>query len=135
MWHGTEEEAFKAAMLDNDQFVVDGIIAYRGDPDQRTSMEFEKRFADETVVWKPWDRDLDTTQAYETFVRAHPALSPLLYSKEVADRRRIELNRQQPITEVTPGDSAYVDIRYYSAQWYAELGLEDPECTKSSSIT
>jgi hypothetical protein len=126
MWHGTEEEAFKAAMLDNDQFVVDGIIAYRGDPDQRTSMEFEVRFADGTVVWKPWDRDLDTTQAYETFVRARPALSPLLYSKEVADKRRIELNRQ-PITEVTPGDSAYVDIRYYSAQWYAELGLEDPE--------
>ena len=29
MWHGTEEEAFKAAMLDNDQFVVDSIIAYR----------------------------------------------------------------------------------------------------------
>ena len=36
MWHGTTEEAFKAAMLDNDQYVVDSIIAYRGDPDQRT---------------------------------------------------------------------------------------------------
>jgi len=126
MWHGTAEEAFKAAMLDNDQYIVDSIIAYRGDPDQRTSMEFEVRFSDGTVVWKPWDKDLDTTQAYEDFVRARPALTPLLYTKEVADRHRIELNRQ-PITEVNPGDSAYVDIRCYSAQWYAELGLPDPE--------
>ena len=29
---------------------VDSIIAYRGDPDQRTSMEFEVRFSDGTVV-------------------------------------------------------------------------------------
>ncbi len=126
MWHGTAEEAFKAAMLDNDQYIVDSIIAYRGDPDQRTSMEFEVRFSDGTVVWKPWDKDLDTTQAYEDFVRARPALRPLLYTKEVADRQRTELNRQ-PITEIGPGESAYVDIRSYSAQWYAGLGLPDPE--------
>ena len=37
-------------MLDNDQFVVDSILAYRGDPDQRTSMEFEVRFSDGTIV-------------------------------------------------------------------------------------
>jgi hypothetical protein len=53
MWHGTAEEAFRAAMLDNDQYIVDSIIAYRGDPDQRTSMEFEVQFNDGTVVWKP----------------------------------------------------------------------------------
>jgi len=89
-------------------------------------MEFEVRFSDGTVIWKPWDKDLDTTQAYEEFVRDRPALLPLLYTKEVADRRRAELNRQ-PITEVVPGESAYVDIRCYSAQWYSELGLPDPE--------
>jgi hypothetical protein len=47
----TKDVAFKAAItLDNDQFVVDSIIAYWGDPDQRTSMEFEVRFSDGTVV-------------------------------------------------------------------------------------
>ena len=56
-------------MLDNDQYTVDSIIAYRGDPDQRTSMEFEVRFSGSTVVWKPWDKDLDTTQKYEDFIR------------------------------------------------------------------
>ena len=39
-WLGT---AVKAAMLDNDQYVVYSIMAYRGDPDQRTSMESEVR--------------------------------------------------------------------------------------------
>ena len=68
------------------------------------------RFSDGTIVWKPWDKDLDTTQKYEEFIRDKPALSPLLYIKEIAERRRIELNRQ-PITEVSPGDSVYVDIR------------------------
>jgi hypothetical protein len=126
MWHGTKQEAYNAAMLDNDQYVVDEILAYRGDPDQRTSMEFEVKFADGTILWKTWDKDLDTTQAYEVFVRARPALRPLLYTKEIADKQRIELNRQ-PITDVGPGDSVYVDIRFYSAQWYANLGLEEAE--------
>ena len=37
------------------------------------------------------------------------------------------MNRE-PITEIGPGESAYVDIRSYSAKkWYAELGLPDPE--------
>jgi hypothetical protein len=69
MFHGNADEAYKAAMLDNDQFVVDRIIAYRGDPDQRTTMEFEVRFADGTVVWKTWDKDLNQTQAFEEYVR------------------------------------------------------------------
>jgi hypothetical protein len=69
MFHGDADEAYKAAMLDNDQFVVDRIIAYRGDPDQRTTMEFEVRFADGTVVWKTWDKDLNQTQAFEEYVR------------------------------------------------------------------
>ena len=44
IFHGSDDDAYKMAMLDADQFVVDRILAYRGDPEQRTSMEFEVRF-------------------------------------------------------------------------------------------
>ena len=93
-------------------------------------MEFEVRFSDGTIVWKPWDRNLDATQAYEDFVRARQVLlgSITLYKRSCgSDRHRKVLNRQ-PIIEIGPGESAYVDIRTYSAQWwYADLGLPDPE--------
>ena len=126
IFHGSDDDAYKMAMLDADQFVVDRILAYRGDPEQRTSMEFEVRFADGTEKWITWNKDLDTTVQYEDYLRSRPELSPLIYSQKEAASRKVQLNRQ-PITEVKPGDTVYVDIRCYSAEWYKGLGLTDAE--------
>lgn len=126
IFHGTEQDARDAAQLDNDQYELDRILAYRGDPEQRTTMEFEIRFADGTIMWLVWSADLFGTTAYENFCSSRPELRPLLYSASDALKRKQETNKQ-PITEVAPGQSAFVDIRYYSSEWYACLGLPDPE--------
>jgi hypothetical protein len=126
VFHGTEQEARQAAMLDNDQYELEVILAYRGDPEKRTSMEFEVKFMDGTIKWLPWTPDLFSTVVYETYCRSRPELSPLIYSEKEAVKRRAELNRKR-ITLVEPGDLVYVDIRYFGAQWYQELGLPDLE--------
>jgi hypothetical protein len=66
---GSQEDAMKVAMEDLDQFEIDIILAWKGDPNLRTTMEFEVKFKDGDVVWKPWDLNLAFSQQFEDFCR------------------------------------------------------------------
>ena len=46
LFHGTEDEGYKAALLDADQHVVRQILRWKRDPLNRTSMEFKVEFED-----------------------------------------------------------------------------------------
>jgi hypothetical protein len=64
-FYGTAAEAYKAALLDNDQYEVEQILAYRGDPHMRTTMEFFIQFKDgKPPVWQTWSRDLFNSIPY-----------------------------------------------------------------------
>jgi hypothetical protein len=52
IFHGTPEDALKAAMMDNDQYKVKEIKGYLG-----KSCTFLVVFEDGDVVWKHWDYD------------------------------------------------------------------------------
>jgi len=122
---GTRDEAYRLSQEDADQFVVDKILAWRGDPEKRTTMEFEVRFADGEVVWKVWDQDLFKTIQYEEFCRANKELTSLLVDAKQAQAQKAEMNRT-PITEVRPGDVVYLDIRLLSPYLYdTVLQLDD----------
>ena len=58
---GTHEEAARLANEDADQFVVRSILAWHGNPNIRTTMEFEVEFEDGDIIWKVWDQDLANT--------------------------------------------------------------------------
>jgi hypothetical protein len=122
------------ANLDNDQFVVSHIAAYRGDPTVRTTMEFEIHFQDGDVRWLTWTPDLFETTHYEDFCRSNPALYPLLYSASEAKKIRTTLNRTA-ITEIAPGDTVYVDLRCFGAVWYNQLALPDLDHTHYVVLT
>jgi hypothetical protein len=126
LFYGSLEEAKKAAQLDSDQYEVNKIVAYRGDPDQRTTMEFEVHFADGEIQWVTWSQDLFQSIPYEDFCRSKPELSPLLFTSTEASLIRVALNKT-PITEIQIGDTVFVDLRYYSAEWYSKLQLPDWE--------
>jgi hypothetical protein len=129
LFTGSREEAMRVAMVDNDQYTIVRIAAYRGDPLTRTTMEFEVHFADGSVVWLPWSKDLFDTVQYEEFCRSRPELAPLLYSAKDASDKIKEINKTA-ITEVQPGDTAYVDLRSYGATWYSRLPLPDKDHTR-----
>ena len=63
---GSREEAYELAKKDTDQFEVDCILAYRGDPETRTSMEFLVRFMDGDQTWLPYSQDIFQMQQFET---------------------------------------------------------------------
>ena len=128
---GTRDEAIKVAMIDQDQYLISEILAYRGDPDQRTTMEFEVRFADDSIVWVPWSRDLFDSIPYEEYCRSVKQLLPLLYTVQVAATKLKELG-SAPIQLVNPGDTVYVNLRFYNELWYINLNL--PDCLHVSYL-
>ena len=50
LFHGTEDEGYKAALLDADQHVVRQILRWKRDPLNRTSMEFKVEFEDGEIL-------------------------------------------------------------------------------------
>ena len=121
---GSLEEAKQIAMLDNDQYVIDKFIAYRGDPETRTTMEFEIKFQDGSIVWQVYSKDISETLQFEDYCRSLPQLHLLLYSAEEAMKLKRKWNSSN-ITDVKPGDEVFVDLRCYNSAWYETLQLPD----------
>ena len=74
--------------------------------------------------WLPWSRDLDGTQAYGDYMMSEHSLYSLRFKAAQASRERVALNRHA-ITEVSPGDRLYIDLRRWGECWYDQLGLPD----------
>ena len=55
---GSREDAVDLAKRDTDQYDVDRIVNYRGDPDTRTTMEFFVLFKSGDSVWLPYSQDI-----------------------------------------------------------------------------
>ena len=92
-------------------------------------MEFEVQFETGSIIWLPWTEELFDTVPYETFCRNRPELYLLIFgAKEAADF--VKRKDKEVIAAVKPGDTCYVDIRYYGAAWYNTLGLPDADHRK-----
>eukprot|EP00973_Karenia_brevis_P090539 12403102-Karenia_brevis.AAC.1 len=90
LFTGTREEAFALACLDRDQYIIHEIIAYRGNPLSRTTLEFEVVFADGELKWIPYSKDLYDSLPYEHYCRSHPELQFLIYPYAEQLRRERE---------------------------------------------
>lgn len=120
LYDGTRQEAFELSMHDKNEYVIERFCRFRGNPETRTTIEFDVLFSDGSRMWLPWSPSLFQTIPYEIFCRSDPMLTPLLES--AADgRQRIADLKRQPITLVQPQDHVFVNLRYYSHTWYKEL--------------
>jgi len=117
---GTRDEALRMAMEDLNQYEVDNILAWRGDPSLRTTMEFEVKFKDGETVWKPWDLDLASCQPFEDFCRRNRELYLLLYTTDHVSKAASAIS-SRAITDVQPGDTIFVDLRYFGTFVYDNL--------------
>ena len=124
IFHGDKDAAFKMAMLDTDQYEVDCILAYRGNPIIRTTTEFLVKYKDGEEVWIPYNKDISSTEQFETFCRSNSQLMWLLYSADVAKTMVSDIKKRD-IDLVQPGDTVYIDIRCYGETWYMTLDLPD----------
>jgi hypothetical protein len=121
MCFATKADAYEAAKVDYDQYEVDRIVSYRGDPEKRSTMEFEVLFQDGSILWLPYSKDLSDTIQFENYVRANKPLTPLLYTLKIWEKM---LKESFPkVIGVSPGDECYVDLRAWGYGYFIALQL------------
>ena len=124
LFAGTMEEAKVIALWDADQFVIKKILAWKGDPQVRTTMEFKIMFEDGDILWLPYSKDIDDAVQYGEYVQSVPMLYFLRFKvKDIPNETAIF--KDKVIDNINIGDKFYMDIRYYTVQWYEELPMED----------
>jgi len=121
---GSPEEAYEMALRDYNQYEVERILAYRGDPMKRSTMQFQVLFKDGDTRWIPMILDLTDSHPFNHYCNRITPLRVLLYTAEEARKQVAERNRT-PIKAVKPGDVVYVDLRCYGFGWYESLDLPD----------
>ena len=117
---GTRDEAYKVALLDADQFVIQKIHYWRGDPAKRSEMFFYTEFTDGDKVLLPYSEDLSGSAQFQEFVFSQPQLFPLRFNANDAPKR-ITAMRREPIRGVAIGDVFYLDLRYWGYAWFDDL--------------
>ena len=124
---GDKESAEVAAVLDNDSFYIDSIIAHKGDPHHRTSMEFMIQWSDGEIKWDRWNTAKDNfskTSQFRDYCSMYPELKRLLMTKEHEQENDQIVNMQGTI-ELKVGDVFYHDLESYGTVWYHKLQLPD----------
>ena len=120
---GSEDEAKRVAQLDGDQFVIRIIHNWMGDQMKRTTMSFKVEFEDGDIVWLPYSKDLDGSIPFGNYITTVPMLLPLRYNSK--DYNKLVKEWKGKALEVTIGEYFYMDIRYYTVEWYDQLSLPD----------
>ena len=121
---GTKEDGYDAALRDQEQFVVEKVLAYQGDSRKRTELQLQLKYADGEVLWLPWTPDLQHNDAYYQFCSSKPYLFHLTLDTKMA-QKFITQKRKERITDVQPGDEVYIDLRFFGDLYYESLGLPD----------
>ena len=128
LFTGSREEAYQAALLDADQFVIKKIHYWRGNPEKRSEMFFFVEFDDGDKVLLPYSKDLSSSVQFEEYVYAEPQLFPLRFNAADA-AKRVTAMRKEPIRGVEVHDVFYLDLRYWGYDWFDTLDLPDAYTT------
>lgn len=121
---GSKEEAFEVALRDLNQFLIDKIIAYKGNPLKRHSTTFLVKFSDGEYIWLPYSKDISSTTQFEEFCKTKMELTPLLYTLKDWNKLKKEIDNK-PITDIQPGIIFYLDLRIWGQQYLDNSGLSN----------
>lgn len=110
------------------QFIVCG---YRGDPDNRLTMQFMFTNDDTnklSIRWETWHNTMSLNGPCRSFCEKYPVLRHLCMSNEDALLFQRECEQSQ-ITLVSPGLIVFVDLRSWGAEWYETRTLPNKSST------
>ncbi len=115
---GNKEEAEKAALLNSDLYYIDSILAHKGSPHHRTSMEFLIKWADGEIKYDRWNTSKDNvskTSQFKMYISKYPELHRLAYTHSEWAEKESQANMDK--------DIFYHDMESYGTVWYQGLDL------------
>ena len=122
LFFGTTEQAIEASLRDDDQYFIESILDYRGDPTKRTTTSYLVKYMDDATHWVPYSQDINQTEAFETFCNTYPELNILLHSAANQDSYLSNLSKTK-ITSQAQNTYAYINLRAWGYEYYDSLNL------------
>jgi hypothetical protein len=87
-------------------------------------MKFLIQYADGDLRWSWYTKDIFDSIPYAEYVQRFPYLQHLKLSSSEAVKFVNDINKED-VTQVKPGDTAYVTIAWYGNEWATNLGMPD----------
>ena len=109
LFSGSKSDAITLARQDDNQWEVDKILGWRGDPDSRNTTSFLTLFNTGEKVWMNYNTDIHTTTEFANYCGARAPLQQLTTTLALAKRRDSDLNRLG-VTQ-KPYDRVFIDAR------------------------
>ena len=122
---GSKEEAEKASLLDSDLYYIDTILAHKGNPYHRTSMEFLIKWADGEIKFDRWNTNKDNfskTSQFRRYIDTYPELRRLAYTHSEWSEKEAQANTSGTFYGMDKG-TFYHDMESYGTVWYQGLDL------------
>jgi hypothetical protein len=120
---GTDEQAFQAALHDEDQYKVTSISHYRGEPSHRSTMEYLVHFEDGSQVWRRHEPDIISTEAFQEFVYREDLLQLIVlrHNADYSKKWLKDIDREK-INPSLANSSLFIDLRSWGL-YYNSLSL------------
>jgi hypothetical protein len=126
----TEEQGLTDAKYDFNQFSIDRINYFCGNPHKRTSMQFSVDFLINSVVETSiinYTNDIAETAQFNEFIHETNYLYPLRFAASLAKSHISELNRNS-IKHINCNDVLWLNLRFFDGfdrTWFDSLELPD----------
>lgn len=126
LFAGSLAQAQRVARYDGKQHVLVEVRAHKGPhhTGQRQALSFELLYEDGDVVWRPYDTDLQTTAAFQEYVKSRPYLAHLAEMGLNGQRLWDALADKPYPANLAAGQRFYLDLRAF-AGYYDNLELPD----------
>ena len=128
LFYGSKNSAKELALRDYDQYWLDSILAYKGDPEKRSTLEFRVKYQDGEICWIYYCPDIYNTKQFEIFCTENPELRILFVSAEAAKKHINQMNKSA-ILNINVGDIQYYNLKCLSHEWFNDLNLPNTEIT------
>jgi len=109
LFSGSRTEAVTLARQDDNQWNIERILAWRGDPDSRNTTSFLTLFETGEKVWMNFTTDIHTTSEFINYCGSRAPLKQLTTTAALAKRSDTEQNKLG--TTLKQHDHVYIDAR------------------------
>ena len=122
-FHGDKADATRLARKDVDEYEIQEIVSYHGDPMELRTLTFQVKFVDGAEVDKPYS-EIRKTKALEEYIKKHKELLPLTKETPVDQRLLKKQIKGQAIEDkYLTSKEVLIDTRcrvIFPDTWYAE---------------